>query len=32
VAKANEMLEAAAEKGRVVDFHVTSCGDDLEPS
>jgi fructose 1,6-bisphosphate aldolase/phosphatase len=30
VAKANEMLEAATEKGRLVDFHVTSCGDDLE--
>ncbi|MCX5801209.1 MAG: fructose-1,6-bisphosphate aldolase/phosphatase [Candidatus Eisenbacteria bacterium] len=30
VAKANEMLEAATEKGSLIDFHVTSCGDDLE--
>jgi fructose 1,6-bisphosphate aldolase/phosphatase len=30
VAKANEMLEAVTEKGHLIDFHVTSCGDDLE--
>jgi fructose 1,6-bisphosphate aldolase/phosphatase len=30
VTKANEMLEAATEKGHLIDFHVTSCGDDLE--
>ncbi|MFH0778820.1 MAG: fructose-1,6-bisphosphate aldolase/phosphatase [Candidatus Eisenbacteria bacterium] len=30
VQKADEMLEIAAEKGLLIDFHVTSCGDDLE--
>ncbi len=30
IAKANEMLEVAAEKGMVTDFFVTACGDDLE--
>jgi len=30
VAKANEMLEVAVEKGLLVDFFVTACGDDLE--
>jgi fructose 1,6-bisphosphate aldolase/phosphatase len=30
VKKADELLEVAAEKGLLSDFHVTSCGDDLE--
>jgi len=28
--KAEELLEAAQAQGLIVDFHVTSCGDDLE--
>ena len=28
--KAQEMLQKAKEKGELIDFHVTKCGDDLQ--
>ncbi len=30
IAKAKELLEVAKKDGLIIDFHVTSCGDDLE--